>query len=358
MSVAVELDPAATNLVAALARAAAYPRLRYMGSKYKLAPHLAGVFSELGGHSFLDAFSGSGFVGYLAKAMGYEVTTNDYLHFPSVISRASMVNDSVLLDSDTVGAICGPSADDRSFIQSTFRDVFFTHDDRVFLDSAWSHIDRMSGFEKDVALAALILSAARKQPRGVFTISGNLSHYDDGRRDLSLPLRDHFRERVAEYNAAVFSTGRSGQAVTGDIFALARTDYDVVYLDPPYAPPSDDADYTKRYHFLEGLSDYWVGREIMQATKTKKIPKQASVFANKRTIEDALARTFDQFRAAGAIVMSYSSNALPGEARIKDLLGEVKPNVEVRRINHQYHFGTHSTAARRSVEEYIFIGRD
>jgi adenine-specific DNA-methyltransferase len=358
MSTAVELDPPQRTRIAALARAATYPRLRYMGSKYKLAPHLGAVFSEVGGSSFLDAFSGSGFVGYLAKALGYAVTSNDYLHFPSVISRASMVNDTTRLSDEIVENICGPSADNRDFIQTTFKDVFFAEDDRIFLDSAWSHIDAMTGFERDIALSALILSAARKQPRGVFTISGDLSHYDDGRRDISLPLRDHFRERVAEYNSAVFSTDLPGHAVTGDVFNLTTTNYDVVYLDPPYAPPSDDADYTKRYHFLEGLSDYWVGREIMQETKTKKIPKQASVFANKRTIEDALERTFDKFKDAGAIVMSYSSNALPGDARIKELLQAVKPSVEVRMVDHQYHFGTHSTAARRSVQEYIFIGRD
>lgn len=358
MSIAVELTSPERSPGAALARAAAYPRLRYMGSKYKLAPHLTSVFNEVGGTTFLDAFSGSGFVGYLAKAMGYDVTTNDYLHFPSVISRASMVNEKTRLTDETVSLICGPAADSRNFIQTTFKDVFFAEEDRVFLDSAWSHIDCLTGFERDLALAALILSAARKQPRGVFTISGDLSHYDDGRRDLSLPLRNHFRERAAEYNAAVFSSGKTGRAVTGDVFDLEKANYDVVYLDPPYAPPSDDADYTKRYHFLEGLSDYWVGREIMQETKTKKIPKQRSVFASKRTIEDALERTFEKFRDAGAIVMSYSSNALPGDARIKELLGSVKPNVEVRMVDHQYHFGTHSAAARRSVQEYIFIGRD
>lgn len=342
----------------AMVRAAMYPRLRYMGSKYKLAPSLAAVFSELRGETFLDAFSGSGFVGYLAKSMGYAVTSNDYLNFPSVISSAVMVNDRIKLSDELIDQITGPAADDRDFIRSTFRDVFFTDDDRTFLDSAWSHIATLSGFERDIALAALILSAARKQPRGVFTISGDLENYNDGRRDLSLPLRDHFRERVAEYNEAVFASAQPGLALTGDVFDLEKTDHDVVYLDPPYAPPSDDADYTKRYHFLEGLSDYWVGREIMQETKTKKIPKKHSLFANKRSIEDALERTFEKFRDSGSIVMSYSSNAVPDDVRIKELLGAVKPNVEIRRIEHQYHFGTHGTATRRAAQEYIFIGRN
>jgi adenine-specific DNA-methyltransferase len=45
-----------------------FPRLRYMGSKYRLVPHLAQVFTELGGRTALDAFSGSGVVSYLRAA--------------------------------------------------------------------------------------------------------------------------------------------------------------------------------------------------------------------------------------------------------------------------------------------------
>ena len=335
-----------------------FPRLRYMGSKYKLAPHLAKAFADVGGTTLLDGFSGSGFVGYLAKTMGYSVACNDHLTFPSVIARAAIVNDGVLLSDETIERVTGPAADDRDFVQSTFENVFFTADDRRFLDSAWSHIDSMVGAERDLALAALILSAARKQPRGVFTISGDLDHYNDGRRDLRLSLRDHFRERAAEYNAAVFSSPGEKVAFTGDICEVPRDAFDVVYLDPPYAPPNDDADYTKRYHFLEGLSDYWEGREIMSWTKTKKLVKRHSLFANKRTIEGALESTLDRFKNSGAIVLSYSSNALPGEARLKELLADVKSNVEVRVIPHTYHFGTHSTANRRAVEEYLFIGTD
>lgn len=347
-----------TSVEAVEGLASNFPRLRYMGSKYKLAPHLAKAFTDVGGSTFLDGFSGSGFVGYLAKSMGYSVTSNDHLSFPSVIARAAIVNDDVRLSDETIDRITGPAADDRDFVQKTFENVFFTAEDRRFLDSAWSHIETMSGPERDLAIAALILSAARKQPRGVFTISGDLDHYNDGRRDLRLSLREHFRERAAEYNAAVFPSEGKKLALTGDICEVPQAAFDVVYLDPPYAPPSDDADYTKRYHFLEGLSDYWHGREIMAWTKTKKLPKRHSLFANKRTIEGALEATLDRYKDSGAIVLSYSSNALPGEARLKELLSQVKSSVEVRVIPHTYHFGTHSTANRRSVVEYLFIGTD
>ncbi|MBO9049172.1 DNA adenine methylase [Curtobacterium flaccumfaciens] len=327
-----------------------------MGSKYQLLPHLERVFAQLGGTSAVDAFSGSGVVSYLLKSQGFNVTSNDFMAFSSTVARATVENATERLDADTVEWICGPSLDGRDFIQRTFEGRYFTPDDLAFLDDAWSHIDQLTGYQRDIAIAALVLSAARKQPRGVFTYTG--TRYVDGRRDLQLSLREHFHERVQEYNSTVFDIGTTSRAVCGDVFDLENTTPDLVYLDPPYAPPRDDADYMKRYHFLEGLSLYWRGVEIMQETKTKKIAKRYTPFAYKRSIEDALLRTFQKFEGAGAIVLSYSSNALPNAERIAELLSEVKPTVELQSIDHRYSFGTHAAATRRSASEYLFIGRD
>jgi adenine-specific DNA-methyltransferase len=341
-------------LPGAVNRTAGFPRLRYMGSKYRLVPHLAEIFDEVGGVTALDAFSGSGVVSYLLKALGYQVTANDFLAFPATIARATVVNQDVRLTGDDIDTMCGPAADDRDFIQRTFNGLFFTGEDRRFLDSAWSHIDRLTGGKQAVAIAALVLSAARKQPRGVFTVTG--LRYDDGRRDLHLPLREHFRERAAEYNRVVFDSGQPCTALTGDIFDLDPQSFDVVYLDPPYAPPRDDNCYIKRYHFLEGLSTYWRGQQIMQNTRTKKLPKRYTPFSYKHTVTDALRRALKQFRDS-VIVLSYSSNAVPDAATIEALLREVKDDVQVRPIDHTYSFGTHAAAQRRAVSEYLFIGR-
>ena len=56
------------------------------------------------------------------------------------------------------------------------------------------------------------------------------------------------------------------------------------------------------------------------------------------------------------IVLSYSSNAVPDAAVIEALLRDVKDNVEIRTIDHRYHFGTHAAAARREAVEYLFVG--
>jgi adenine-specific DNA-methyltransferase len=94
----------------------------------------------------------------------------------------------------------------------------------------------------------------------------------------------------------------------------------------------------------------------MQHTATKKLVKRYTPFAYKHTITEALRDTFKRF-SESTIVLSHSSNALPHADVIKALLSEVKDNVEVRRINHKYSFGTHGAALRNAVDEYLFIGR-
>lgn len=345
-----------TEALAAALRASCFPRVRWMGSKYRLLPQLAETFHDIGGGTALDAFSGSGVVSYLLKQQGYAVHANDYLRFPGVVATAAVVNQSTRLCAADIARITGPAADDRDFIRRTFTGVFFTPDDLEFLDSAWSHIATMRGHRRALAISALCLAAARKQPRGVFTITGDLSRYDDGRADLRMSLREHFAERAADYNRAVFSNGRPCTVTSVEVGDLEPRRYDVVYLDPPYAPPADDNDYTKRFHFLEGLSRYWVGDTIMDHTKSKKIPKRVTAFSSRRTIEEGFRDLFKRFHDS-TLVLSYSSNALPDRDTLEALLREVKDDVEVRAIPHRYHYGTHGTAKRREVDEYVFIGR-
>ena len=171
-----------------------------------------------------------------------------------------------------------------------------------------------------------------------------------------MSLRDLFREAAREYNAVIFDNGRSNVALCQDVAHIDPDGFDLVYLDPPYAPPHDDNDYIKRYHFLEGLSLYWRGQQIMENTVTKKLVKKFTPFAYKRTIRDALRQTFHHFRHS-TIVLSYSSNSIPDQQELFHLLRGEKTHVDVITVPHRYSFGTHAMAVRRQVDEYIFVAR-
>lgn len=338
----------------ALRRVSRFPRLRYMGSKYRVVPSLVDVLSDLPFSTALDAFSGSAVVAYTLKTMGKQVTANDFLNFSATIARAAVENPRVLLEPDDVDRLAGPPADKRDFIQRTFKGLYFSDEDHAFLDGAWSHVEELPPYKRDLAVAALCLAAARRQPRGVFTVTD--MRYDDGRRNLHMPLREQFRLTADAYNGVVFDNGLECRALCSDVFDIDPGGFDLVYLDPPYVPPRDDNDYIKRYHFLEGLSVYWRGQTIMEETATKKLAKRFTPFAYKRTIGKALADIFDLFRES-IIVLSYNSQSVPDQDEITRLLRRVKKQVDCIAVPHRYHFGTHSAARRRQADEYIFVAR-
>ena len=251
-----------------------------MGSKHRLAPRLAELFATLPPGPAIDAFSGSGVVAYTLKASGREVVANDHLRFTATLAEALVANGDQTLDAGDVERLCSPNRDGRDFIQSTFDGLYFPRADHAFLDAAWSHVDEFDGAKRALALSALCLAAAWKQPRGVFTVT--TPRYDDGRRQLHTPLEALFREAVTRCNEAVIPGAAT--AVCGDVFALDPADAAIAYLDPPYAPPRDDTCYVKRYHFLEGLATYWRGQEIMWETRTRKLRKRHTPFGSKRTV--------------------------------------------------------------------------
>ena len=334
MTMALDLDFGEAGAVGCeLTRTPQYPRLRFMGSKYRVVPSLVRILSEIPFDRVLDGFSGSGVVAYALKEMGKEVVANDFLSFPATVATALIENPGVALQPEDVHLLLGSNADGRDFIQRTFRGLYFPDEDHAFLDSAWSHIGELPRYKRELTLAALCLAAARKQPRGVFTVTD--FRYDDGRRNLRMPLRDLFKVAVADYNRAVFNNERQNRVLCQDIFEVDPSGYDLVYLDPPYAPPRDDSDYMKRYHFLEGLSVYWRGQTIMEHTLTKKIEKRFTPFAYKRTVREAFRELFFLFRRS-TIVLSYSSNSVPDEKEIQELLSREKQSVQMFSVPHWY----------------------
>jgi DNA adenine methylase/adenine-specific DNA-methyltransferase len=350
-----EVSPVALERSAARLRA--YPRIRFMGSKYRLAPRLAELFSDLPSGRALDAFSGSGVVAYTLKATGRPVVANDHLAFAAVLAAATVANDDEVVAPEEVDMVCSGNSDGRDFISTTFHGLYFPDEDHAFLDAAWSQIERLDRGKRAIAISGLCLAAAWKQPRGVFTIT--TPRYDDGRRQMRMSLEALFREAVESFNQAVFSVpGVASESRCDEVFDLDPEDLDlsVAYLDPPYAPPRDDTCYIKRYHFLEGLATYWRGQEIMWETKTRKIKKRHTPFAYKGTVRPALDRLFDQFRES-ALVVSYGSNAAVGPDELESLLKRHKRSVRRVEIPHQYAFGTHPTASRRAATEYIFIAQ-
>jgi adenine-specific DNA-methyltransferase len=334
-----------------------FPEVRWMGSKKRLLPWIHHILHGLDFEAAADPFSGSGAVGYLMKAMGKRVVASDFLNVSATLAQALIENNGTRVDQAAMKTLLSKRTKAPDFIQRTFTGIFYTPEDLAFLDRVSGNIERLADpHQRTLAKAALVRSSVKKQPRGVFTVSGDLSKYDDGRRDLRLSMEEHFREQVEVFNAAVFSNRKKNKALQGDVFDINPRGIDLVYLDPPYVPRADDNCYVKRYHFIEGLSTYWQGVEIDYTTKVRKIPKKYTPFSYRREAVEAFDRMFEKFRKQ-IIVLSYSSNGYPDLNQLTEILDRHKKDVRVFARPHRYHFGTHSAVKRSEVEEYLIVGR-
>lgn len=81
-------------------------------------------------------------------------------------------------------------------------------------------------------------------------------------------LEEHFLENVESFNNAVFNNGLENKSFNCDIFAV-DVNVDLVYFDPPYLTSKSDNDYTRRYHFVEGLVKNWKGLKLTSLQKQK-----------------------------------------------------------------------------------------
>jgi DNA adenine methylase len=332
-----------------------FPGTRFMGSKYQVLPFLWQCVKDLHFRSVLDAFSGSGCVSYMFKQYGMQVISNDFLHFAYHFARAMIENTSVQLDDNDIEMLMQPNANAGTFIAETFRGLYFNDEENAFLDSLRANIELFDNeYKKSLALAAITRACMKRRSRGIFTFVGD--RYNDGRRDLQIDLKQHFLENVQAFNGAVFDNEQENLALNEDVFDL-DVYADLVYLDPPYYTPRSDNDYTRRYHFVEGLVRQWEGVKIQHSTKTKKFKRYETPFISKDTVHDAFDRLFAKFRDS-ILVVSYSSNSIPDKADLVGMLKKYKPRVRVYQVEHLYSFGTHAHMVGKSanrVREYVFV---
>jgi DNA adenine methylase len=334
-----------------------FPDTRYMGSKRKLLPALHNIFSQLDFDSALDAFSGTASVGYLFKMMGKKVHSNDYLLFNHYISKALVENPGTQLSAADIEELIQFSSDADDFIEREFSGIYFDKKDCRWLDSVVSNISMLDNeYKKAVALTALCRACIKKRPRGIFTYTG--MRYDDGRRDLRLALANQFIEAAELINKSVFNNGKRNQSFNQDIMKFNKKGYDLVYLDPPYFSLKSDNEYSRRYHFLEGLVSYWSHVQIDYATKTKKIKRVESDFTSRATVVPAFEKLFENFKDS-TLAISYSSNCFPDAKLMKSLIRNSGKSVELVELDYTYSVGTHAHKKNNEnnrVKEYVFLG--
>lgn len=338
-----------------------FPSTRFQGSKLKLVDWIWSSIEDLKFQTALDAFGGTGCVGYMLKIKGKEVTYNDTLKFNWYIGQALIENDSTRLTEDDVVFIITrhKEVQYRSFIQDTFKEIYFTDEENRWLDTVVTNIGMIDdGYKKTIAYFALFQACIIKRPFNLFHRKNLYIRLSDVERNFGnkvtwdTPFDVHFSNFVAEANKAVFSNDKRNSALNLDVFDI-KGNFDLVYVDTPYISQKGvGVVYYDFYHFLEGLVDYSKWSEMIDyRTKHRRLKEKDCVWVDKNRIGAAFDKLFEKFRDS-ILVVSYRSDGIPSIDELKRLLKKYKPNVE-ERVWSDYKY----VLSNGHSEEILLIGK-
>ncbi|MFQ6034862.1 MAG: DNA adenine methylase [Sedimentisphaerales bacterium] len=340
---------------------AIFPSTRFQGSKLKIVDWIWDAIKDLKFNTVLDAFGGTGSVGYMLKTKSKQVTYNDILKFNWYIGTALIENSEVKLAEKDVEFLLEEhnSINYPTFVYDTFKDIYFTDEENKWIDIVVTNIGSLKDFyKKALAYFALIQTCIIKRPYNLFHRKNLYIRLSDVQRNFGnkvtwdTPFEVHFRQFVAEANQAVFCNERQNKALNLDVFDVEGK-FDLVYVDTPYISRKGvGVDYFGFYHFLEGLVNYPRWPEMIDyRTKHKRLRKKSSVWTDKNKIYAAFDKLFNKFKDC-ILVVSYRSDGIPSIDELITLLKKYKPNVEgLKRKNYKYVLSTNHS------EEVLLIGK-
>jgi len=313
--------------------------------------------------SVLDAFSGGANVGYFYKRKGLRVVSNDKLAYPHAIARALIENGKVTLSDEDIEGIFASNESAGDFCEKHFYGYYFTKQILHFLDVAWANIQKLKGYKRDLALAALGWTVVGKAKFGQFSRSKKaltkpVSNPEGRETSLSnIPLSDfqhRFRLNLARINKLVFDNGQDNKATRYDaVEAVKGTDCDLVYADPPYITHFGTNDYEMNLHFVEGLMTMWKGKELRDNPRRD---FESSTRYNRETIA-TLIGDIVRHSAAPHLLLSYRDKAYPDEKTIRGMFQERFKTSRVTGVDVQYAMIRNDPASGgKYAKELVFIG--
>ena len=322
-----------------------FPSTRYQGSKYKIIEWIDYYTKDLEFDSVLDAFGGTGCVGYTFKKQGKKVFYNDSLKFNYYIGLAIIENPKIMLSEQDVDFILTKHSNVKypTFIHDTFHDIYFTDRENEWLDLVITNIREFENkYKQALAFYALFQSCISKRPynlfhrKNLYIRMAEVERSFGNKKTWDTPFEDHFRKFVEEGNNAIFDNKEDNKAFHSDVFDL-NVQADLVYIDTPYiSSKGNGVNYFDFYHFLEGVVFYdkW-SKLIDEESKHKKIKNGKNEWCHKGEILVAFDRLFKKFQSS-ILVVSYRDDGTPTIPELVEMLKKYKKSVVVREVEYKY----------------------
>ncbi len=332
-----------------------FPTTRYQGSKRKILPWLYDIFSELDFETVLDAFGGTASVSYLLKRMNKFVTYNDSLQFNYLIGKAIIENKEVRLDIEDISDLT-TKMDNReyfSIVSENFNNIYYLDEENEWIDLVMSNIMHLSqnstsnsDYKEAIAYYALFQACLIKRPfnlfhrKNLYLRTNKVKRTFGNKQTWDRSFETYFLQFLSEANRLVFDNGLLCESMNKSAFDIEKTDFDLVYIDPPYIRGKGNNEtsyYFNCYHFLEGLTRYieWP-RNIDHSVKNRRlIQKIEPKYFNNENVEASLSSLMEKFRNS-IIVLSYKVGGYPNIDKLRRIMKKFKKKVYIHEKRYTY----------------------
>lgn len=351
-----------------------FPTTRYQGSKRKILPWIHSALKDLKFETSLDVFGGSASVSYLLKKMNKTVTFNDKLFFNHLIGKAIIENNRTKLNNIDVAnlkkRIDGVTY--RRFIQNNFRDVYYLHEENIWLDRVIANIYQMNHYQphvlqykKSLAYYSLFQASIIKRPFNLFHRKNLYLRTSDVERNFGnkttwdKSFDDYLIKFAEEANALVFNSGKECVSLNESAFDIDTYGYDLVYLDPPYLRKdgsNESSNYLNCYHFLEGIARYqeWVNLIDFDSINLRLKQDETANEFSMDEIYETYEKLITRFRNS-IIVLSYKKGGIPSIDFLVGLMKKIKGNAYTISMHYKYALN-HQNGDAKNNREVLIIG--
>jgi len=321
-----------------------FPKTRYYGSKKRVLSWIYENLKDLKFNTVLDGFGGTSSVSLLFKAMDKDVTYNDILKSNTISAKTLLLDKMPIKILEAEKFIDNIKPIKNEFISKNFKNVFYTDDENEWLDGAIKEIYNVKDLKiQRLYLYCLFQSSLMKRPYNLFHRANlNLRINKDVKRKFgnlstwNKPFQDLMKNSLFELNTLIWDNGKKQKILTAQNIEKINKTFDLVYLDPPYVTDKNKSDtYLKRYHFLEGLSNYdnWI-YNIDYKTKIKFYNSNSinKSWEDKNIFKEKLFNLIKKHKNS-IVVLSYMTNALPSIKELSKFFEENFSKVTISRQN-------------------------
>jgi adenine-specific DNA-methyltransferase len=291
--------------------------------------------------------------------MGFKVISNDFLKSCSCYSKALIENKNIVLEDKDLEVLFSPSNSNKGVMQN-FKDIFFSEEECIFLDSFRHNIDLLPcEYKQALALSVMNRSLTRKTIMGHFAHTRAIAYANNIDRikrnpSIARKVKDLFLELLPDYNNAIFDNGKQNNSYNENILELLPKleGVDVAYFDPPYA--GSHSDYQAFYHLLETFSQNWDDKQFINGTKHY-FPSKYSGFDKAKETLKSFELLFERAKNIPVWLISYNNRSFPDIKTFTNLINLFKKEVIVEEKTYEASRGGKGSV--KGSKEYLIICR-